>query len=261
MVSNVPIKIKYTTSLASWLHHYITCYIFYCSPNFNNFQVKLEVSKIDEKSGTSKSLHRCIDNMKCQMKCWMNQFWWWSCEKTHFCLIISAALKVDQKVCETWHMIIWILHFFIFKTIKSTLFSIKPDQTIFVSVSWYSYQQYVWYSPENIRMTSWSSLLVGRKYCLLADCYIRNSYQYAANDYSKQLGQTSCQSIRQPLHYGLAKDSFNISLIASFTGPTWGPSGADRTQVGPMLAPWTLLFGIVFHFESMASFKRRSLIR
>ena len=26
-------------------------------------------------------------------------------------------------------------------------------------------------------------------------------------------------------------------------GPTWGPSGADRTQVGPMLAPWTLLSG------------------
>ena len=27
-------------------------------------------------------------------------------------------------------------------------------------------------------------------------------------------------------------------------GPTSGPSGADRTQVGPMLAPWTLLSGI-----------------
>ena len=27
-----------------------------------------------------------------------------------------------------------------------------------------------------------------------------------------------------------------ISLIARFMGPTWGPSGADRTQVGPMLA-------------------------
>ena len=24
-------------------------------------------------------------------------------------------------------------------------------------------------------------------------------------------------------------------------GPTWGPSGADRTQVGPMLAPWTFV--------------------
>ena len=29
--------------------------------------------------------------------------------------------------------------------------------------------------------------------------------------------------------------------IARFMGPTWGPSGADRTQVGPMLVPWTLL--------------------
>ena len=35
------------------------------------------------------------------------------------------------------------------------------------------------------------------------------------------------------------------SLIAMFMGPIWGPSRADRTQVGPMLAPWTLLSGIV----------------
>ena len=34
-----------------------------------------------------------------------------------------------------------------------------------------------------------------------------------------------------------------MTLIARFKGPTWGPSGADRTQVGPMLAPWTLLSG------------------
>ena len=39
------------------------------------------------------------------------------------------------------------------------------------------------------------------------------------------------------------------SLIARFIGPTWGPSGADRTQVGPMLAPWTLLSGLyIIHF-------------
>ena len=31
--------------------------------------------------------------------------------------------------------------------------------------------------------------------------------------------------------------------IAKFMGPTWGPPGADRTNVGPMLAPWTLLSG------------------
>ena len=35
------------------------------------------------------------------------------------------------------------------------------------------------------------------------------------------------------------------ALIARFMGPTWGPSGADRTQVGPMLAPWTLLSGLL----------------
>ena len=33
------------------------------------------------------------------------------------------------------------------------------------------------------------------------------------------------------------------ALIAKFLGPTWGPPGADRTQVGPMLAPGTLLSG------------------
>ena len=36
------------------------------------------------------------------------------------------------------------------------------------------------------------------------------------------------------------------ALIARFMGLTWGPPGADRTQVGPMLAPWTLLSGGCF---------------
>ena len=38
------------------------------------------------------------------------------------------------------------------------------------------------------------------------------------------------------------------ALIARFMGPTWGPSGADRTQVGPMLASWTLLSGSVSQY-------------
>ena len=33
------------------------------------------------------------------------------------------------------------------------------------------------------------------------------------------------------------------TLKTRFMGPIWGPSGADRTQVGAMLAPWTLLSG------------------
>ena len=43
------------------------------------------------------------------------------------------------------------------------------------------------------------------------------------------------------IHY--ADGRLIVTLIARFMGPTWGPSGADRTQVGPMLAPWTLLSG------------------
>ena len=34
-----------------------------------------------------------------------------------------------------------------------------------------------------------------------------------------------------------------ITLIAKFMGPTWGPPGADRSQVGTMLVPWSLLSG------------------
>ena len=36
-----------------------------------------------------------------------------------------------------------------------------------------------------------------------------------------------------------------ISQIPRFIGPTCGPSRANRTQVGPMLAPWTLLPGML----------------
>ena len=33
------------------------------------------------------------------------------------------------------------------------------------------------------------------------------------------------------------------ALIARSMGPTWGPPGSCRLQMGPMLAPWTLLSG------------------
>ena len=58
------------------------------------------------------------------------------------------------------------------------------------------------------------------------------------------------RSSRQPnvyllIHKQLETHGYMLSttLVARFMGPTWGPSGADRTQVGRMLAPWTLLSG------------------
>ena len=45
-------------------------------------------------------------------------------------------------------------------------------------------------------------------------------------------------------------DQVKCTLISRFIGPTWGPSGADRTQMGPMLAQWTLLSGVVSNPEN-----------
>ena len=44
-----------------------------------------------------------------------------------------------------------------------------------------------------------------------------------------------------------------LSQIARFMEPTWGPSGADRTRMGPMLAPWTFLTGILFSSDNNSS--------
>ena len=35
------------------------------------------------------------------------------------------------------------------------------------------------------------------------------------------------------------------SQIAKFMGLTWGSPGSCRPQMGPMLAPWTLLLGLI----------------
>ena len=49
-------------------------------------------------------------------------------------------------------------------------------------------------------------------------------------------------------------------LIARLIGPTWGPCGANRTQVGPMLAPWALLSIFAFYL-CIAAFKLRDIFR
>ena len=36
-----------------------------------------------------------------------------------------------------------------------------------------------------------------------------------------------------------------FSQMERFMGSAWNPPGNDRTQVGPMLAPWTLLSGLL----------------
>ena len=39
--------------------------------------------------------------------------------------------------------------------------------------------------------------------------------------------------------------NYVTSQIAKFMGPTWDPPGTCRPQMGPILAPWTLLSGLL----------------
>ena len=51
--------------------------------------------------------------------------------------------------------------------------------------------------------------------------------------------------IRTGSHLGLSRKTScdTIPQIARFIRPTWVPPGSCRPQMGPMLAPWTLLSG------------------
>ena len=56
----------------------------------------------------------------------------------------------------------------------------------------------------------------------------------------------------------MASDAENVSIWwrHHVMGPTWGPSGSDRTQVGSMLVQWTLVFGsalIWIRFDKQAT--------
>ena len=47
--------------------------------------------------------------------------------------------------------------------------------------------------------------------------------------------------------------AFITSQIAKFMEPTWGPPGSCWPQMGPMLAPWTLLLGLTLLHQSQTS--------
>ena len=54
------------------------------------------------------------------------------------------------------------------------------------------------------------------------------------NRHGFQLNQAPCIVIQS-----------TVSHIAKFMGPTWGSPGSCRPQMSPMLAPWTLLLGVL----------------
>ena len=66
--------------------------------------------------------------------------------------------------------------------------------------------------------------------------YIMQGYRKVISNWDKKLPSSGMARIK-------TQASQELTLIASFMGPIWDPSGANRAQMGPMLAPWTLLSG------------------
>ena len=70
----------------------------------------------------------------------------------------------------------------------------------------------------------------------LATAYIKSSLNA-----HRWISLTKDQESRNRFHIMMSSWLPKAPLIARFMGPTWGPSGPCRSQMGPMLAPWTLL--------------------
>ena len=60
---------------------------------------------------------------------------------------------------------------------------------------------------------------------------------------SFRIHMMECASIWRCCFASIGIPIVEITQIAKFMGPTWGPPGSCRPQMGPKLAPWTLLSG------------------
>ena len=87
--------------------------------------------------------------------------------------------------------------------------------------------------PENIRNISINNLWVQE--------YIRLILLYV---FLKQVNTVFGDAVLETMFMITSSIS---PMIARFMGPTWGPPGSCLPQMGPMLAPWTLLSGILHH--------------
>ena len=91
-----------------------------------------------------------------------------------------------------------------------------------------------WDAPYILDLTVYQILLMASVRC-------------AVNQNKQRITRRMCANVNGPQAY---HNTYTVVVLqypakhplkARFMGPTWGPSGADRTQVGTMLAPWTLL--------------------
>ena len=84
---------------------------------------------------------------------------------------------------------------------------------------------------------------------------MRRHQQSSWQEYCKNMASVFCFPLLAGMFVCLH------AQIAKFMGPTWGPSGTCRPQMGPILAPWTLLSGWYYFYLVCYSILSLCLIR
>ena len=127
------------------------------------------------------------------------------------CQSISEIINDgDQTGTARWHIESWINWPTFFIRLVHAHFSERSD--IFIKIS----LRYVWLDSIKSKINkTWSNVTFKSP---------------PFKDTVPTIGSTRVKSYTQ---------------IAKFMGPTWGPPGSCRPQMGPMLAPWTLLSGYI----------------
>ena len=162
------------------------------------------------------------------------------------CYTVNIHLEKGLMRCETKRAIWWDLynkHISIFcnkhmSTIFRTVIG-DPFDRKFIS-SWLKFCKiYIWcycYSNDPNKM----QIYICRDTCAKACPDGIIILEVRAKYFFKIWVMSSCTLCK------LGSTSIMIgSQIAKFMGPTWGPPGSCRPQMGSMLAPWALLSGIV----------------
>ena len=93
----------------------------------------------------------------------------------------------------------------------------------------------------NIKMLLW--LWYKNKPCYILYSFTKCSPCITQSNYLKYL-QLTCQSSPWGWDMGCLLWVKSVTQIVKFMGPTWGPPGSCRPQMGPILATWTLLSGM-----------------
>ena len=100
-------------------------------------------------------------------------------------------------------------------------------------------RQYIMNYYPLFRVRSLNNSVHCMSFCFLMTSWHGNHFRLAGPLWGETIGSYVDSITRRQAVTG------NLTLIARLIGPTWGPSGADRTQMVPLLAPWTLQSGEV----------------